>query len=171
MGELYSAGAYMHKNSHLLIGILSITFLFFIPLASAESLREFHERQCKQGKQTSCERAAAMLEGEQHAERIVALGDQFAEKVDRTVLEVDKKPKLKEAYIDILDDYFAAEAENNIKPALTQDIIHLCAEHYHDHWINRKMWWPTKELGWPDWSTIYYYVVDHYYGYCVRSTF
>jgi hypothetical protein len=151
-------------------GYLSFIFLFFISsLALAESLREFHERQCKQGKQDSCERAVDMLEGEQHAERIVELGDAFASKVDRSVMEADKKPILKDAYIVVLNDYFAAEAENGIKPAVAVDVINLCAEHYHDYWVNRKMWWPTNDTGKPDWSTIYYYIVEHYYGYCLRS--
>ncbi|GJM04899.1 MAG: hypothetical protein DHS20C09_08900 [marine bacterium B5-7] len=150
--------------------IIILLFSTFLCVnVSAESLREFQERQCKQGKQESCERAADMLEGEQHAERIVQLGDEFAANVDRSKREADKKPVLGEAYLDVLDDYFKAEAENGIKLAVTSDVISLCAEHYHDYWINRKMWWPTNNAGKPDWSTIYYYIVDHYYGYCLRN--
>ena len=54
-----------------------------------------------------------MLEGEHHADRITELGDDsFATKVDRSKREADKKPILAEAYSDVLDDYFKAEAEN-----------------------------------------------------------
>ena len=60
----------------------------------------------------------------------------------------------------ILPDFMKGKIINN-------EIITLCAEHYHDYWRNRKMWWPTDEAGKPDWSTIYYYIVDHYYGYCL----
>jgi len=171
MDELLSADAcIMLKTSYLRIGLLSIlSLLFSVSLVSAESLREFQERQCKQGKQESCVRAAHMLEGEQHAERIVELGDEFATNVDRSKREADKKPILAEAYNDVLDDYFKAEAENGIKLAVTTDVINLCAEHYHDYWVNRKMWWPTNDVGKPDWSTIYYYIVEHYYGYCLRN--
>lgn len=159
-----------HKSSHLRLKPVSFALLLLIPsLVSAESLREFQERQCKQDKQVSCERAADMLEGEQHAERIVVLGVKFATNVDRVTREADKKPILGEAYSDVLDDYFKAEAENGVKLAVTADVINLCAEHYHDYWINRKMWWPTNDTGQPDWSTIYYYIVDHYYGYCLRQ--
>ncbi len=156
-------GKYLYCAAIACCGLLFSSFIF------AESLREFHERQCKQGKQISCERSADMLEGEQHVDRIDALGDQFATKVDRSVREHDKKPNLKEAYIDVLDDYFAAEAKNGVRPAVVAEVINLCAEHYHNYWINRKMWWPTNDTGKPDWSTIYFYIVEHYYGYCLRS--
>jgi hypothetical protein len=138
-------------------------------LAMAESLREFHQRKCNEGDTESCERAKAMLEGEEHAERIVDLGDEFAVNVDRSLMEKENKPVLNEAYHDILNDYFKKESENGIKRAIAGDRLDLCAEHYHDHWRNRKMWWPTNDAGEPDWSTIYYYIVEHYYGYCLRS--
>jgi hypothetical protein len=170
MDELYAAGAWMRRSSDLRPGLFFFIFLIFISsLVSAESLREFHQRKCNEGNKDSCGRATDMLEGEQHAERIVQLGDHFAAEVDRSVLEEDRKPILSEAYLDVLDDYFKAEAENGIKQAVADEMIKLCAEHYHDHWRNRKMWWPTDDEGKPDWSTIYYYIVDHYYGYCLRS--
>lgn len=69
-----------------------ISFLLISSLASAESLREFHERKCKEGNSDSCERATDMLEGERHAERIVELGDQFSVQVDRALMEEENKP-------------------------------------------------------------------------------
>jgi hypothetical protein len=148
-----------------------LVFLFLLALpAASESVREYHQRQCEQGNTESCKRAADMLEGEEHAARIVELGDKFALAVDRSVMEEDNKPLLKDAYTKMLDDYFKAEAEHGIKPALTDDVINLCAEHYADYWRNRKMWWPTNDLGQPDWPTIYYYIVEHYYGYCLRQS-
>lgn len=148
-----------------------VLFSLFIISSSvtAESVREFHQRKCEQGNADSCERAADLLEGERHAQRIVELGDQFAAGVDRSVMEEDNKPLLKNAYTKVLDDYFKAEAGNGIEPLVTRDIINLCAEHYNDYWRNRKMWWPTDDDGKPDWSTIYFYIVEHYYGYCLRS--
>lgn len=143
--------------------------LSFSALVSAESVREFHERKCKEGNTDSCERAADLLEGERHAERIVELGDSFAGHVDRASREEDNKPLLRDAYLDVMDDYFKEEAKAGIKQAVADEIISLCAEHYNDHWRNRKMWWPTNNAGEPDWSTIYFYIVEHYYGYCLRS--
>lgn len=91
-----------------------------------------------------------MLEGERHAERIVELGDQFSVQVDRALMEEENKPLLRDAYIEVLDDYFTAEAKNGIKQAIADEAIKLCAEHYNDHWRNRKMWWPTDDEGKPD---------------------
>ena len=137
--------------------------------ASAESIREFHQRQCTKGVAESCERAAALLEGEQHANRIDELGDSFARTVDRSEMEEENKPILNIAYTDVLDDYFRKEAENGVKQVVASDILNLCADHYHNHWRNKKMWWPMNDAGEPDWSTIYYYIVEHYYGYCLRA--
>lgn len=136
-------------------------------LVQADSLREYHQRKCGDGKQESCQKAEAMLQGEYLAERIVELGDHFATTVNRLQREEDNKPILKNAYIDVLDDYFKSSTRNGKGSITSNEIITLCAEHYHDYWRNRKRWWPTDEAGKPDWSTIYYYIVDHYYGYCL----
>jgi hypothetical protein len=136
-------------------------------LVQADSLREYHQRKCNEGNQESCQKAEAMLQGEHLAERIVKLGDHFATVVNRLQREEDNKPILKNAYIDVLDDYFRSSSKKGKEQMVNDEIIILCAEHYHDYWRNRKMWWPTDEEGKPDWSTIYYYIVDHYYGYCL----
>jgi hypothetical protein len=99
----------------------------------------------------------------------VELGDNFAITVDRSALEEENKPKLQEAYLLVLDDYFKEESDKGIKRTVSNDTLELCAEHFHHHWRSRKMWWPTNDAGKPDWSTIYYYIVEHYYGYCLRS--
>ncbi len=150
--------------------LLILTGLSISNLVLAESLREYQQRLCGEGNAESCERAADMLAGEQHADRIVELGDVFAVTVDRSIMEEENKPLLKQAYLDVLDDYFKMESENGIKRLVGRDIINLCAEHYHNHWRNRKMIWPTNDAGQPDWSTIYFYVVEHYYGFCLRTT-
>lgn len=147
---------------------LLICVLICLP-ASAESIREYHQRQCKAGKAENCAKAAALLEGEQHAERIVELGDRFAKEVDRSAREEQNKPILNEAYRDVLNDYFTQEADKGIKRAVALELLDLCADHYHDHWRNKKMWWPINDAGEPDWSTIYFYIVEHYYGYCLRT--
>ncbi|MEM6999077.1 MAG: hypothetical protein AAF419_04495 [Pseudomonadota bacterium] len=157
-----------HYN--LMHATLLLLLIFFCSIVSAETIREFQERKCAEGNQKSCERAADLLEGEQHAERIVKLGDDYAVVVDRSILEEENKPKLKNAYSEVLADYFSKEAENGVKQLVAGYTLNICAEHYHNHWRNRKMWWPTKDSGEPDWSTIYYYIVEHYYGYCLRAT-
>ncbi len=157
------------RNQNLnYVFLLFASFVVCIP-ATAESLREYHQRKCSEGITDSCKRAEAMLEGEQHANRIVELGDKFAETVDRSILEEDNKPKLQEAYLIVLNDYFKAESDKGIKRKIRDDMIELCAEHFHHYWRDRKLWWPTDDEGKPDWSTTYYYIVEHYYGYCLRT--
>ena len=147
--------------------LLFLGFFSNAPLVTADSLREYHQRMCDEGNHGSCQKAEAMLQGEYLADRIVKLGDNFALKVDRLKREVNNKPILKNAYIDVLDDYFKSSSRDEAKLSVNTEITTFCAEHYHDYWRNRKMWWPTQEDGKPDWSTIYYYIVDHYYGYCI----
>ena len=148
---------------------LFITAYFFIySLAQADSLREYHQRQCNEGEQESCQKAQAMLQGDQLADRIVELGDNFASSVNRLKREENNKPILKDAYVDVLDNYFESSNKKGSGQASSNEVITLCGEHFHDYWRNRKMWWPTNDKGKPDWSTIYYYIVDHYYGYCLE---
>ena len=109
-----------------------------------------------------------MLQGEQLADRIVELGDNFASSVNRLKREENNKPILKDAYVDVLDNYFESSNKKGSGQASSNEVITLCGEHFHDYWRNRKMWWPTNDKGKPDWSTIYYYIVDHYYGYCLE---
>ena len=150
--------------------LLLIFFSVFISaIASAESVREFHERKCAEGNVDSCQRAADMREGEAQGERIAVLGDLFAKDIDRSVMEEDNKPLLRKAYTIVLKDYFDAEASKGIKQAVTNEALTVCAEHFNHHWRDRKMWWPTDDAGKPDWSAIYFYIIDHYYGYCLRS--
>ena len=150
---------------------LFILFWFLIcSLTQADTLREYHQRKCNEGEEKSCQRAEAMLQGERLGDRIVELGDHFAGTVDRLKREENNKPILKDAYIDVLDDYFKSSSKKGEGQASNNEIFTLCAEHFHDYWRNRKMWWPTDEDGKPDWSKIYYYIVDHYYGYCLAIT-
>lgn len=152
------------KSTAILVLCSMISFA-----AVAESVREYHQRECSIGVAKSCKRAEALLEGERHADRIVELGDIFAKHIVRTEFEEDNKPILKKSYLPILDDYFSNETENGIKTSLSDAALTMCAEHFHDHWLNRKLWWPTGEDVKPDWSKIYYYTVEHYYGFCLRD--
>ena len=147
----------------------SLFCCFIGTVTAAESLREFHQRKCAEGEVKSCERANDMLEGERHADRIVELGDKFATTVNRDQFEEDNKPILSKSYFPILKDYFKAEADKGFKQTLSQEALLMCADHFHDHWRNKKLWWPTDDDVKPDWSTIYFYTVEHYYGFCLRT--
>lgn len=158
----------------MLYSVFKYTSFFFVcclfsSVIAAESVREYHQRKCTEGVAKSCNRAEALLEGEQHADRIVELGDKFAQQVNRTEYEEDNKPILKKSYLPILNDYFKAERENGFKLSISNEVLEMCSDHFHDHWRNKKLWWPTDENVKPDWSTIYFYTVEHYYGFCLRG--
>ncbi len=150
--------------------LLGICLLLTAPHATAESILEMHERMCASGNQKSCERASVMQSADEQAKRIEQLGDAYAGKIDRDRMELENKPDLESAYLEVMQDYFLAEKANGVEQSVSNQMLTLCAGHYHNYWRNQKLWWPTNEQGSPDWSTIYYFIVDHYYGYCLRNT-
>lgn len=149
--------------------IFLLCSIFFSSFASAESILEMHQRLCAEGKETSCKRVTVMQEADEIAKRIEALGEKFAAIIDRETLESNNKPKLATAYPMVMQDYFIAEEKNGIKPVVPEAYLELCASHYHEYWVDKKLIWPTNDLGQPDWAAIYYFIVDHYYGYCFHS--
>ena len=158
----------MATANYIKTGLLAL-FLAGSPLLMAESILEYHQRQCNAGKESSCERARIMQKADAQAKRIEQLGKAFAARIDRDNYESNNKPNLELAYPEVMHDFFEAEEKEGVKQALNDQMLQMCAGHFHDYWVNRKLVWPTDEEQRPDWSAIYYYVVDHYYGYCMRS--
>jgi len=97
------------------------------------------QRQCQAGKQKACAQARQ--------------------------LAID----LEAAYPLVMRDYQRMEASAGHAQLLLEDYLPQCARHYHNHWINKRMWWPAREDGKPDWLSIYTFIVDHYYGFCVKQ--
>ncbi len=81
----------------------------------------------------------------------------------------EKTPNLEGAYPGVMQDHL--ESEIAAGEDLTLDVVRLsgCANHYHNHWVNKKLWWPTDDEYKPDWASIYVFIVDHYYGFCLKS--
>ncbi len=150
-----------------------VTALFlsiFSASVYSESITEFHKRQCDAGKQESCEKYAALNEGEKHAEWIDSLGDKFSSTLQAEAMDEDDKPNLKKAYAMVLEDYFKAElSEHNKQREINVAFLEFCSSHYHNYWRNKKMIWPVDENDEADWPSIYFFIVEHYYGYCLRS--
>lgn len=150
--------------------IITLFLSTFGNVVYSESITEFHKRQCDAGKQSSCERYAALSEGEEHAAWIDSLGEKFSPTLKTGAMDEDDKPNLKKAYAMVLDDYFNAElVENNNQRKINSALLEFCSSHYHNYWRNKKMIWPVDENEEPDWPAIYFFIVEHYYGYCLRS--
>lgn len=158
----------MGPARHIKTGLLALA-LGSSQFLMAESILEYHQRQCRAGEQSSCERARVMQTADEQALRIEQLGAKFAARINRDDYEENNKPDLEQAYQAVMQDFFEAEKDSGVKQTVNDQMLGLCAGHFHDHWVNRKLVWPTDAEQRPDWSTIYYYIVDHYYGYCVRS--
>jgi len=132
------------------------------------SMKEFLDRECSNGKQDACERSQQLAEDLVQGEKLKARSEEFDKNVDGHIMLTDKKPDLQAMYPIVMRDYFASEAQAGSSEVLAEDRLPECAKHYHNHWINKKLWWPANDDGMPDWASIYIYIVDHYYGYCLK---
>ena len=95
----------------------------------------------------------------------------FGERVTGKGLMLDKKtPNLEAAYTYAMHDHFKNESEGGETLTIDKARLPGCAQHYHNHWVNKKLWWPTDEERKPDWASIYVFIVDHYYGFCLKTS-
>ena len=134
------------------------------------SVGDILEKECQQGNQKSCERFEILEDDLVKQGRLEKYAEAFSEKVNNNELMLDeKKPDLAAAYPLVMHDYFKQETTAGVHEILNENRLPRCAEHYHNHWINKKLWWPTTENRKPDWGSIYKFIVDHYYGFCLRQ--
>ncbi len=136
----------------------------------AVSLEEFLEKECLNGVEKDCEKLAdlkvQMVKQKRLQERAVLYGQRI--NANGPMLD-EKTPNLEEAYPGVMQDHL--ESEIAAGETLTLDEVRIpgCANHYHNHWVNKKLWWPTDDEYKPDWASIYVFIVDHYYGFCLKS--
>ena len=156
----------------ILLALPLLTFLF-LPVADqphSVTVEDFLQRECAAGKQESCERAEQLAVDLEKQKRLEDRTLEFWKDVNTTELMLDKKkPDLEGAYPLVIRDYLKMEAEAGDTQTLQEDLLPSCARHYHNHWVNKKMWWPANDDGTPDWPSIYTFIVDHYYGFCLKQ--
>ena len=133
------------------------------------TMQEFFQQQCDKGDQLACQKLESLSKDLVVQKRLTERSEKFWNDIDTTELMLDKKkPNLRAAYPLVVRDFIAAQNAAGVKEEVREERFPECALHYHDYWINKKLWWPQKEDGTPDWPAIYIYIVDHYYGYCLR---
>lgn len=132
------------------------------------TMEEFFRGECEKGDQIACEKLNNLSKDLVIQKRLKARSEKFWHDIDTSQLMLDKKPNLQDAYPLVMQDFIRSQNEAGINETLMLEKLPQCAQHYHNYWINRKLWWPTEEDGTPDWPSIYVYIVDHYYGYCLR---
>jgi len=165
----YIARFFMFPRRELFIVLILVGFSAPV---FAETMIDFFKRECADGKQESCVRLEEAEQNKAFSDRLDKQALEFSQTVNRLALEEDNKPNLYEAYAIALQFYLKSETENGIEGlALDEPRLPRCADHYHNHWRNKKLWWPVDDEGKPDWAGIYIYIIDHYYGFCMKYKF
>ena len=150
-----------------------LLFEFLAMVAAAEphsvTMEEFFRHECDKGDQVACEKLDNLSKDLVIQKRLKDRSENFWRDIDTTLLMQDKKPDLQDAYPLVMQDFIHTENEAGVKETLATEKLSQCARHYHNYWINKKLWWPTNDDGTPNWPSIYIYIVDHYYGYCLKK--
>ncbi|MGH8119463.1 MAG: hypothetical protein ACRESK_02495 [Gammaproteobacteria bacterium] len=145
-------------------------FLIVAEQPQTVTVEDFLRKECAAGKQESCASADHLSSDLVIQKRLEKRSVEFWQEVNTQELMLDtKKPDLAAAYPLVMQDYIRMETEAGDAQTLAEDRLPECARHYHNHWINKKMWWPANDDGSPDWPSIYTFIVDHYYGYCLKQ--
>ena len=136
----------------------------------AVSMEEFLEQECQKGVEKDCETLADLRVQLVKQKRLQERAVLYGQRINGNGPMLDEKtPNLEGAYPGVMQDHL--ESEIAAGEDLTLDVVRLsgCANHYHNHWVNKKLWWPTDDEYNPDWASIYVFIVDHYYGFCLKS--
>lgn len=160
-------------GAFFLLTVFTVPCLLLLPATAAPpqkvTMEDFFRRQCEAGNQRACERQAALAEDDHVRQLLDKRAEAFWLEVDTEMLMLDRKrPDLQAAYPLVMQDYIRAQQAYGIDEKLDETRLPQCARHYHNHWINKKLWYPSHDDGSPDWPSIYVFIVDHYYGYCLR---
>lgn len=136
----------------------------------AVSLEEFLENECDRGVEKDCEKLVDLRLQLVKQKRLQERAVLYGQRIDGNGSMLDEKtPNLEEAYPDVMQDHLQSELAAGETLTLDEVRISGCAIHYHNHWVNKKLWWPTDDDRKPDWVSIYVFIVDHYYGFCLKS--
>lgn len=150
--------------------LISLLFVIAAAQPHAVSLEEFLEKECNRGVEKDCEELANLKLQLVKQERLQTRAVLYGQRINGNGPMLDEKtPNLEGAYSVVMQDHL--ESETAAGETLSLDKVRLpsCANHYHNHWINKKLWWPTDDEHKPDWASIYVFIVDHYYGFCLKS--
>ena len=156
----------------MVISTATLAFLIVLNEPHQFSMLDLWERKCKEGNADACKRLAHAQAGAEKLARLDSLAQRYGNNSNRDELEQDGRPLLNKAYKQVMENFINAEHKTgNEELNYDEDAVSYCADHFHNYWVNRKLWWPTDENGDPSWVDIYYYIIDHYYGICLRRSF
>ncbi len=136
----------------------------------AVSMEEFLENECDKGVQKDCETLADLKVQQVKQKRLQERAVSYGQRINGNGPMLDEKtPDLEGAYPVVMQDHLQSEIAAGEDITLDEVRLPGCANHYHNHWVNKKLWWPTDDEYKPDWASIYVFIVDHYYGFCLKS--
>ena len=134
------------------------------------SLEDFLEKECDKGTQKDCEKLADLKKQLVKQKRLHERAVLYGQRINGNGPMLDEKtPNLEGAYPGVMQDHLESELAAGETLSLDEVRLSGCANHYHNHWVNKKLWWPTDDDRKHDWASIYVFIVDHYYGYCLKS--
>ena len=136
----------------------------------AVSMEEFLETQCQKGVEKDCKELADLRVQLVKQKRLQKRAVLYGQRINGNEPMLDEKtPDLEGAYLGVMHDHLESEVAAGEDLTLDEVRLPRCASHYHNHWVNKKLWWPTDDNYKPDWASIYVFIVDHYYGFCLKS--
>lgn len=160
-----------HSQSNTWIRALSACFILSTP-SGAEDFTALIAA-CADGNMEICVQLEGLSGGSpEPSSRLDARAVAFQQRAPSLKLDGENTPELAKAYPLVVRDFFSAKTisagERGLfyRPAALPE----CAQHYHETWLYDRGWWPVGENGKPDWRLIYPHILDHYFGYCVKTS-
>ncbi len=151
------------------ISIKVLLLLITVMEPRSVTKEDFFRRECEAGSPRACEKVENIESSKVIQQRLTARSETFWTGIDTASLMLDeKRPNLGAAYPLVMRDFIAMEQAAGTPVELDESRLPYCASHYHNYWINRKLWYPSNDDGSPDWPSIYEFIVDHYYGFCLK---
>ena len=150
--------------------LLTVAFSLMAAEPKQFTMEDLLRYKCDKGNLSACEELKVVTNQKQEVAMMDKRMVDFGAVLEQKQLMLDaKRPNLEAAYPLVMADYFAGLAEAGKPETLVAtEELESCADHYHNFWINKKLWWPNND-GKPDWESIYVFIVDHYYGFCLKT--
>jgi len=150
--------------------LISLLLVIAAIQPNAVSMEEFLEKECQKGVEKDCETLADLKVQLVKQKRLQERAVLYGQRINGNGPMLDEKtPDLEAAYPGVMQDHLQSEVAAGEDFTLDEVRLPRCASHYHNHWVNKKLWWPTDDDYKPDWASIYVFIVDHYYGFCMKS--
>ncbi len=150
--------------------IISLLFAMAAVQPHAVSMEEFLQKECNKGVEKDCKELADLKLQLVKQKRLKERAVLYGQRINGNGPMLDEKtPNLGGAYPVVMQDHLESEIAAGEDLTFVEVRLPRCANHYHNHWVNKKLWWPTDNERRPDWASIYVFIVDHYYGFCLKS--